>query len=145
MTEPRTAAGRALHESNHHGWGGPCAHCEPCPVHGSDCPKAATPPARASDSRKHSDAASDAITAPPASADVIGACPECGAWLAVPPASAELRIAADLYSIAADLYSIAVGEHGHDETHSADWPSCLPVHVAMNRYRKARAAEARDE
>jgi Flp pilus assembly pilin Flp len=43
----------------------------------------------------------------------------------------------DIEQIAADLYSIAVSEHGHDETHRADWPSCLPVHMAMNRYRDA--------
>jgi hypothetical protein len=61
---------------------------------------------------------------------------------ATPPASAERDA---LVQVAADLYSIAVGEHGHDETHSADWPSCLPVHIAFNRYRKLRAAEARDE
>jgi hypothetical protein len=41
---------------------------------------------------------------------------------------------------AADLYRLAVGEHGHDETHSADWPACLPAHIAMNRYRDALAA-----
>ncbi len=44
---------------------------------------------------------------------------------------------AALVASARDLYSIAVGEHGHDETHSADWPSCLPAHIAMNRFRAA--------
>ena len=43
----------------------------------------------------------------------------------------------DMAEAARDLYSLAVGEHGHDETHSADWPSCLPAHIAMNRYRDA--------
>lgn len=42
-----------------------------------------------------------------------------------------------LREAARNLYSIAVSEHGHDETHSADWPSCLPTHMAMNRYRDA--------
>ena len=37
-----------------------------------------------------------------------------------------------------DLYGGLVSEHGHDETHSADWPACLPIHIAMNRYRDAR-------
>jgi hypothetical protein len=45
-----------------------------------------------------------------------------------------------LREAAADLYRIAVGEHGHDETHSADWPACLPAHIAFNRYRAALAA-----
>ena len=48
-----------------------------------------------------------------------------------------------LREAARDLYSIAVGEHGHDETHSADWPSCLPAHMAMNRARAALASEDR--
>ncbi len=47
-----------------------------------------------------------------------------------------------LREAARDLYSIAVGEHGHDETHSADGPSCLPAHMAMNRYRRALTPEA---
>jgi len=38
---------------------------------------------------------------------------------------------------AKDLYSVAVGEHGHDESHSADWPSCLPAHMTMKRCRAA--------
>jgi hypothetical protein len=38
---------------------------------------------------------------------------------------------------AQDVYRTVVGEHGHDETHSAGWPSCLPAHIAMNRYRAA--------
>lgn len=44
------------------------------------------------------------------------------------------RIAA-LEAVARDLYSAAVSEHGHDEKHSADWPACLPVHMALNRCR----------
>lgn len=34
-----------------------------------------------------------------------------------------------------DLYRALVSEHGHDERHEAVWPACLPVHMAMNRYR----------
>ncbi len=60
---------------------------------------------------------------------------------ATPPASAKRDA---VVQVAADLYSIAVGEHGHDETHFAAWPSCLPAHIAFNRYRILRAAEARD-
>jgi hypothetical protein len=65
-----------------------------------------------------------------------------------PPAGITLPASAErdaLLTVARELYSIAVGEHGHGETHSADWPSCLPAHIAFNRYRKLRAAEARDE
>ena len=46
-----------------------------------------------------------------------------------------------LRNAAQDLYSLAVGEHGHDETHAAIWPSCLPAHIAMNRYRDAIAGD----
>lgn len=56
-------------------------------------------------------------------------------------ALAEVR---KLREAAASLYSIAVGEHGHDETHSADWPSCLPAHIAMRRYRAAIKEAPRD-
>jgi|GEM_PF-5379327 len=52
---------------------------------------------------------------------------------------ARLRALWRIAAAARDLYSVAVGEHGHDETHSADWPSCLPAHIAMNRYRDALA------
>ena len=45
-----------------------------------------------------------------------------------------------LREAAADLYRLARDGHGHDETHTADWPSCLPAHIAMARYRKAIAA-----
>jgi hypothetical protein len=44
-----------------------------------------------------------------------------------------------LRAVAADLYRALRSEHGHDENHSADWPACLPVHIAMNRYRDALA------
>jgi hypothetical protein len=74
-------------------------------------------------------------------------CPVCGGYMDRPhdhepvtdpatPAPLDARHAA-LVEAARDLYSIAVGEHGHDETHSADWPCCLPAHIAMNRYRAA--------
>ena len=57
-------------------------------------------------------------------------------WEPRPPAPAE-----GLREAARDLYSALVSEHGHDETHSADWPACLPVHIAMNRYRAALTPE----
>ena len=54
-------------------------------------------------------------------------------------AARDRRIAA-LKAVSRDLYSTTVAEHGHDEKHSADWPSCLPVHIALNRYKDALAA-----
>jgi len=31
------------HEGNQHGWGGPCEGCDPCSIHGEDCPQAFRP------------------------------------------------------------------------------------------------------
>lgn len=43
----------------------------------------------------------------------------------------------DLRAAADDLYRALVSEHGHSESGGAPWPACLPVHIAMNRYREA--------
>ena len=66
--------------------------------------------------------------------------PTTEAWAAGYRAG-QAQARAEGLDVARDLYSIAVGEHGHDETHSADWPSCLPAHIAMNRYRAILAGE----
>ena len=48
-----------------------------------------------------------------------------------------------LRAAARDLYNGLVAEHGHNEQHDAPWPACLPIHMAMNRYRAILAETAR--
>jgi hypothetical protein len=39
-----------------------------------------------------------------------------------------------------DARAALVAEHGHDGDAYAPWPSCLPVHIALNRAKEALAA-----
>lgn len=57
-------------------------------------------------------------------------------WLGDHPITADrdrLRAALE------DVRSALVSEHGHDSTDYPEWPSCLPVHIALNRARAALA------
>lgn len=55
-------------------------------------------------------------------------------------AAIEGRVAA-LESALRDVRSALVSEHGHDGDAYAPWPSCLPVHIALNRARAALSKE----
>jgi len=46
----------------------------------------------------------------------------------------------DIRAALADCLSALKSEHGHGPDGGAPWPSCLPVHIAMNRARAALAA-----
>lgn len=51
-----------------------------------------------------------------------------------------LKALAAVAEAAEDLRRIAIAEHGHDTNAGAPWPSCLPTHMALNRYRDATDA-----